>query len=158
MPLPDILGKLTWTWSGGTLDLQTAKVYFDVFSGYDEYPEVRGEDDVIPGLSGRYRRNRIDDVAIVELRGHIRGVGATKAARAADFRASVVAVKAALDPTGSGGTLAVLTPYLGVPSGSKSIVGYPLSPGLLGGPLENYMSYARYSIEIEAIGNPPRWA
>jgi len=158
MPPPDILGKLTWAWSGGTLDLQTAKVYFDVYSGLAEHPEVRGQDDIIPGLAGRYRRNRIDDRLIVELRGHIRGVGATKTARAADFRASVVAVKAALDPTGSGGTLAVLTPYLGLPSGSQSIVGYPLSPGLLGGPLENYMSFSRFSIEIEAVGNPPRWA
>ena len=155
---PDIFGKLTWAWSGGTLDLQTAKVYFDVWQGFNEHPEVRGQDDVIPGLPGRYRRNRVDDRLIVELRGHIRGVGATKAARATDFRASVAACKAAFDPTGTGGTLAVLTPYLGLPSGSQSIVGYPLSPGLFGGPLQNYMSYALFSIEIEAVGNPPRWA
>ena len=155
---PDIFGKLTWTWSGGTLDLQTAKVYFDVWQGFNELPAVRGEDDVVPGLAGRYRRNRVDDTLIIELRGHIRGVGATKAARATDFRASVAACKAAFDPTGTGGTLAVLTPYLGLPSGSQSIVGYPLSPGILGGPLLNYMSYALFSIEIEAVGNPPRWA
>jgi hypothetical protein len=155
---PDIFGKLTWVWSGGTYDLQTAKVYFDIHYGFNELPSTRGEDDIIPGLAGRYRRNRLDDQLIVELRGHVRGVGATKAARATDFRASVTALKAAFSPTGTGGTLAVLTPYMGLPSGSQSIVGYPLPPGPLGGELLNYMSFARFSIEIECIGNPPRFA
>lgn len=154
---PSILNSLTWTWSGGVLDLQTLKVYFDIHRGFNEHPDVRGRDDVVPGRAGRYRRNRVDDIQVIELRGWVRGVGATVLERQQDFRASVSAVKASLDPIGSGGTLTVLAPYLGLLSGSQSIQAYPANNPLLGGEVTNLMSFQRFSIELESVANPPRW-
>lgn len=152
---PIVTGGLVWDWSGGTLQLQTDKLFLDVFSGFNEHPEVRGKDDVVPGLPGRYRRNRVDDRLIIELRGWARGVGGTAVERQQDFRATVTALQASMDPTGSGGTLTVLSPYLGLVSGSQSIVAYPMT--MMGAELQNTMSFTRLSLELEAIGNPPRW-
>ena len=153
---PSILNSLTWTGAWGTLDLQTLKVYFDLVQGFNEYPEVKGRDDVVPGRPGRYRRNRVDDRAIIELRGWVRGIGATPTARRQDFRATVTALRGAMDPTGGAGTLAVLAPYLGLVSGSQSIVAYPLS--IMGGEVAASMAFQRFSIELESVANPPRWA
>lgn len=152
---PTIFNSLTWDWTGGTVDLQTPDTYFDIYQGFNEYPEVRGQDDVVPGLPGRMRRNRVDDVAVLELRGWVRGIGGTVVERQQAFRASVAALRASLDPTGEEGTLTVLAPYLGLASGSQSIQAYAVS--ILGGDHQNTMSFMRFSIELEAIGDPPRW-
>lgn len=153
---PIVTGGLTWAGAWGTYQLQTDKVFFDIHEGYNEHPAVRGKDDVIPGLPGRYRRNRVDDRLIVELRGWVRGEGSTPTERAEDFRASVTALKAVMDPTQGAGTLSVIAPYLGLPSGSDSLSDvYPVN--IMGSPLRSTMSYARFSIELEAVGNPPRW-
>lgn len=154
--MPILIGGLTWD-REATFQLQTAKVQFDIFRGFNELPETRGQDDVIPGLPGRYRRNRVDDVLEIELRGSVRGVGATVVARQQDFRASVTALQAAFDPIGGPGILTVLAPYLGLASGSVSINAYPVAPGLLGGNSHNLMSFMRFSIELVAVDNPPRW-
>lgn len=154
--MPILIGGLTWQ-RDATFQLQTAKVQLDIFRGFNELPETRGEDDVIPGLPGRFRRNRVDDVLEIELRGSVRGLGATVDARAQDFRASVTALQAAFDPVGGPGTLSVIAPYLGLPSGSQSIEAYPVAPGIMGGESHNLMSFMRFSIELIAIGDPPRW-
>jgi hypothetical protein len=149
-------GGLEWTVGSSTLELQTDRVFFDIHRGFNEHPEPRGRDDVIPGRPGRYRRNRVDDRLVIELRGWVRGIGADTDERQVDFRDAVTALKAAFDPTQAAGTLTVLSPYLGLPSGSQSISEvYPIN--LLGGEVSNTMSFQRFSIELEAVGNPPRW-
>jgi hypothetical protein len=156
MTLPIVTGGLTWLRSAVTYQLQTEAVFFDIFTGYNELPETRGSDDIVPGLAGRYRRNRIDDRLIIELRGWIRGVGGTTVERQQAFRASVTAIQTAFDPTGTSGTLTALAPYMGLSAGSKAITAYPMT--LLSDEGANTMSFARFSIELEAIGTPPRWA
>ena len=155
MPLPIVLGGLTWDRTGAYA-LQTGKVFFDLVQGFDAFPSTRGQDDVIPGLPGRVRRNRVDDRLIIELRGWVRGEGEDAIERQEDFRASVTALMAQFDPTGGEGTLSVVSPYLGLPSGSQSISAYPL-PWMEAAEMMNRMSFKRFSIELEAIGNPPRW-
>jgi hypothetical protein len=150
--MPLLLGKLSYK---GT-DLQTLKVYFDIASGFWEPAEVRGQDDIIPGLSGRFRRNRVKDRRIIELRGWIRGVGGTVLERQQDWGATTAAVMALMDPTGAAGTLQVTNPYMGLTSGTKTISAYPLN--LIGGEVDNSLSFQRWSIELEAVGTPPDWA
>ena len=156
MPLPIVTGGLVWD-RGSLYQLQTDKVFFELVQGYDAFPEVRGEDDVIPGRAGRDRRNRVDDRLIIELRGWVQGQGASRVARQQDFRASVTALMAQFDPTGDAGTLSVVSPYLGLPSGSDAILCYPL-PWMESADMAHYMSFKRFSIELEAVGDPPRWA
>lgn len=151
MPPPIVTGGLTYD----SVSLQTDRLFFDIYSGFNELPEVRGEDDVVPGKAGRYRRNRVDDRLIIELRGWVRGVGGTAVERQQDFRASVAVIQGMFDPTGGPGTLAVLSPYLGLPSGSQSISVYPMT--MLGGEQHNTMSFMRFSVELEAVDDPPRW-
>jgi hypothetical protein len=45
-----------------SVDLQTANIHLDLASGYAEPPDVRGEDDVIPGAAGREPGTRRADV------------------------------------------------------------------------------------------------
>lgn len=136
--------------------LQTEKVYFDLHSGYWEPADVRGVDNVAPGIPGRYRRNRVKDHRIIELRGWIRGHGSTASERQLDWAATTTAILALFDPTGAAGTLAVVSPYLGLPAGSKSISAYPLNA--VGGAVESEMTYQLWSLQLEAVGNPPDWA
>jgi hypothetical protein len=149
-------GGLEWERDSETLELQTDRVFFDIHRGFNEHPEPRGRDDVVPGRPGRYRRNRVDDRLVIELRGWVRGIGADAEERQQDFRDAVTALKAAMDPTGGAGTLTVIAPYLGLPAGSQSIEdAYPLN--MLGGEVSNTMAFQRFSIELEVVGNPPRW-
>lgn len=152
MPLPLPLNGLTYKGDS----LQTLETYFDIHSGFWEPADVRGQDDVIPGLAGRFRRNRVKDRRIIELRGFVQGIGGTQLERQQNWQAATAALMALMDPTGASGSLAVVAPYMGLPSGSKTITAYPLN--VVGGPVLNTMSFQRWSIELEAVGNPPDWA
>lgn len=152
-----VTGGLTWDGGASTApyELQTARVFFDLAAGFYGFPSVRGADDIVPGLPGRVRRNRVDDVLILELRGWVRGAGATVTDRRADFHAAAAELMSELEPTrATPGVLTVLPPYLGV-SVPFTIEAFPLP--WLEGPEFPGMSFRRFSIELEAIGNPPRW-
>lgn len=90
-------------------DLQDADfgIFLEVRRGLNEPPKVRGTDTVVPGLTGRYWRNRVADTRTLELVGYI-SPGTTGGGGAADragFRANVQTVQALFDPTEDPGDL-----------------------------------------------------
>jgi hypothetical protein len=93
-----------------SVDIQRAdfSVFLEVKRGLNEIPEVRGQDTVVPGLAGRYFRNRVADRRTIELRGFVSGYDATpsEAADRRDFRHRVEELRDLFDPTLDPGTLA----------------------------------------------------
>ena len=89
------------------LDLQSGAYRFDLVRGYFEPPDVRGEDDVIPGRPGRDAMTREADVLRPRIEGSIIGEGATRAERQASWHDATVALMAVLDMTLASGALVV---------------------------------------------------
>ena len=75
------------------------RLRFWVVDGLDDGLEIRGVDSVIPGAAGRVPRNRLWDRRVVEIAGWVRGVGASDAARADDFRDAMETLRTLFDPT-----------------------------------------------------------
>lgn len=75
--------------------------------GFDDTPEVRGSDTVIPGATGMVPRDRVWDHRTIELDGFIGGVGATEAEQAVDLRSLLEEYRALFDPTKSPATLTI---------------------------------------------------
>jgi hypothetical protein len=133
--------------------LQTEKVYFDLWTGYAEPASFRGEDVTIPGADGVVWMPKVSDIREIELRGHIRGVGATEAERAASWRVSTDAVISVLmDYTAAPGTLLLDAPYLGLAS-SFSIEAVAVDA--IGGPILNCTSYQVWSVRL--LAHSPDW-
>lgn len=95
-----------------SVDLQRAdfSVFLEVKRGLNELPEVRGKDTTVPGLTGRYFRNRVADRRELELVGYVSGYSASpgESAERRDFRHRVEELRALFDPTADPGTLAAL--------------------------------------------------
>jgi hypothetical protein len=149
------------TFDGTDIKEATARtaggIYLDVVSGFDGVADVRGTDIVIPGRPGRTPLNRVADRRLIELRGYIHGGPDTDTLvnRQIDYRANVVVFQGLFDPTDAAKALVVTTPYLGLPSGSKSISARFLNAiwaEVVGG------FFCRVSVQLEAVGNPPDWA
>lgn len=85
-------------------------IFLELVSGLTgEGLSVRGVDVTIPGLAGRVARLRRADVRRIELRGFVRGVGATRADAIADFRANMDDLDALFDKTADPAVLSVTT-------------------------------------------------
>lgn len=148
------------------VDLQTLNLHFDLASGYAEPPEVRGEDDIISGATGREEGARRADVRRVVFTGHVRGTGATQAARTLSWRIATDVLAAILDRTLSPGTLLVgpaapaqfpnAAAYLGL-TVNRQLTGVRVL-NFMAGPVESHMSYQTWSIELQSIASPPNWA
>jgi hypothetical protein len=130
-------------------DIRTSAIHFDLVRGYSERADVRGEDTVIPGNAGRTARTRVKDRRVIELRGYITG------ATAAAWRISTDAALALFDPSLAAGDVVLTTPYLGIAAGSKTVSARVLN--VAGGPI-TASRFQTWSVELEAIGDPPDWA
>lgn len=137
-----------------SVGIHTPTLYLDVASSIYEPATQRGEDDVVAGLPGRFRRNRIPDVRTIELVGYTRGIGATIADRQESWHDAEEDLGGLLDPN-TGGTLLLIAGYLGLP-GNASVTAYPLN--WIAGVPQGTMTYRRWTIELEAVGNPPDWS
>jgi len=75
--------------------------------GFDEAPEVRGEDTIIPSAAGRTARDRKFDYRVIEIQGWVMGTGATEVLMRSDHRAAMNTLRTLFDPTQTPKTLAV---------------------------------------------------
>jgi hypothetical protein len=130
-------------------DIRDVNIHFDVVRGYAELPSVRGEDTIIPGKAGRTVRARKKDRRVIELRGYI------QATTAATWRTKTDTAMALFDPSLTPGALVITTPYLGLGAGSKTVQARTLS--VVGGQIVA-SRFQLWTIELEAVGDPPDWS
>jgi len=83
------------------------RLTFWLVRGLDEAANVRGSDIVVPGTAGRTVRDRVRDNRVIEIEGHVLGVGATAAAQTDDFRDAMETLRALFDETASPAALVV---------------------------------------------------
>lgn len=134
-------GGLSWQ----TED-ESGRTYLEIVRGLNETPEMRGEDDVMPGAPGRFARNRQPDVRTIELAGFIEGYGADSAERAAAFRTRMKLLQSAFNPE----LTDVLT--VGLEDGTSASIN-ARTLNLLS---EQLIAWAaRVSIELESVD--PNW-
>lgn len=136
-------------------DLQTPTLHLDIVRGFFEPPEVRGEDDVIPMAAGREEQTRIADRLLIRLEGYVLGAGLTELLRQQSFYATTQALMALMGLTLASGPLVVTPPYLGLPSGTRTVQAKAV--GLVGGDVQHCYTYQRWSIDLECIASPPAW-
>lgn len=73
-------------------------IFLEIKQGFNETPEVRGIDVVVPRADGRIARNRRADIRQIVLQGYVAGSGATHADEMDAFRANVLIMQAFFDP------------------------------------------------------------
>jgi len=150
------------TFGGTDIKEATARtaggIYLDIVSGFDGLADVRGSDLVIPGRAGRTPLSRVKDRRLIELRGYIHGGPDTDTLvnRQIDYRANVVTFQTLFDPDDAAKSLVVTTPYLGLPSGTKTIAARFLNA--IWGVVDGGGIFCLVSVQLEAVGNPPDWA
>lgn len=137
------------------VDIQTANIHLDIVSGYFEPALVSGEDDVVPGASGRQEMPRRKDRRVVRLEGWVKGTGATLALRQASFHTSMLALMVIMDRTTASGNLIVTATYMGLAAGTKTLSCKCIN--MVGGPLLAGMTFQRWSFDLESIASPPEW-
>lgn len=137
-------------------DIQTANIHLDLVRGYAEPPEVRGEDDIIPGAAGRQEQSRQKDRRVIRLEGWVKGTGATLLDRQKSWRIATDALLALMSFTLSSGTLTINNNYLGLADTvSKSISCKCIN--VLGGPIQSGGTFQRWSFDLECVASPPDW-
>jgi hypothetical protein len=134
----------------------TAGIWLDLVSGHAEPADVRGEDDIVPGASGRSEGEWQRDVRRIQLEGHVRGFGATREERSSDWRANTDALMAVMQMHDAPGLVEVIGPYLGIPTGDTHFLNARCIR-VLPGPVTNRMSYQAWSFTLECIDSPPEW-
>lgn len=122
-------------------------INLDLWTGYFEPPEVRGEDRVIPGKPGLWLGNRVENDRELTLNGWVRGKGSDEEERTADWHDKTVALMAVLDRTLGPGELVIPAAYLGVPN-DKVIEVVTLS--MIPGRIRACMSYQTWSVDLLA--------
>jgi hypothetical protein len=135
----------------------TGGIYLDIVSGYDDVAEARGTDIVIPGRPGLTPLSRVKHRRLIELRGYVNGdpTTATLALRQQSYRTHVATLQGLIDSDDAAKSLVVTTPYLGLPSGSKTISARYVN-AIWDVVVAGY--FCRVSVQLEAVGNPPDWA
>jgi hypothetical protein len=123
-------------------------IFLDLYrGGPGDIPEVRGEDDVIPGLDGRVVRNRRMDRLTIELRGFVRGTGTTETDQREDYWDNRILLASWFDPTSTGPLVATL------PGGLEfTIQARTLPPFVFN---QHVPSYAEVSVQLESAD--PEW-
>lgn len=120
------------------------RLIFRLSRGLYDSPEVRGRDTVIPGTAGRTVRSRVRDRRVVELEGHIFGVGATDALQQADVESALESLRTLFSPTRAVANLVIATS-----TGTKTIACRPLNMVVDEG---EAVVYRHVSVELEAVG------
>lgn len=138
------------------LDLQDEGIWLDLASGLAEPPEVRGDDVLIPGKPGRTWMPKVADRRLIELRGHVHGMGVTLSDRQEAWREATDALMAVLDFTAAAGALEVDGPYLGIPAGVTYSI-QAVAVNTVGGDVQGTMTFQLWSVRLEALGDPPEW-
>lgn len=139
-----------------SVELQTAKIHFDIPSGFFEPADVRGKDIIVPGRTGRVYFARVKDSRSVELQGYVMGIGATPQERSEDWHASTQALMAVMDYSLAAGALVASEGYLGLPAGDIATL-QARCVNAIPGPVLNCMSFQRWSFELECVASPPEW-
>ena len=134
-------------------DVQTANIFLDLIRGYGEPPDVRGEDDVVPGAAGREEGDWEADRLRILLEGWVKGTGATLVAQQQSWRTSTDALMALMNRAASPGALVITAPYYGLAAGSKTIQARCVN--VVPGPIQAAMTFQRWSFELVAID--PEW-
>ena len=136
-----------------TDDARTADWYFDLLEGLPghEYPQVRGEDVIAPGREGRYTGNRVYDFQELLIEGFISGRGADPEERRENWHANTKTILGVMDLDTSPGSL-IAAPgsnaYLGLTASWEIQV---RTLDIMPGPIQNGMSFQRWSIRLECI-------
>lgn len=124
-----------------------ARWLIGLVSGLDDSWEVRGEDDIVPSLSGRIPRNRVRDRLPILLEGTLLGVGETDAEQRSDIRASWEEVRTLFVNTRDPAELSVE-----LEDGSTAtILARPLN--VVPGPVDLAV-VRKVSIQLEAVCDP----
>lgn len=121
--------------------------WFDLTYGIWGGLEVRGEDVVVPGLAGRYPRNRVKDRRVIVLHGYV------LATSEANYKTTMDALETVFDPSLVAGNLVVNSPYL-ISSGTKTISARYVSDtrnDLVSGLV------TEFDVTMECIATPPDW-
>lgn len=107
-------------------------------------PSVRGQDIVVPGLTGRIARNRIADFWRIPLVGYVAGTGSTESGLRSSFATLRATLRTLFDPTNDPAPLVAT-----LEDGSEwTIQARPMPMPLW----ENVVpSMARVSYELEAV-------
>lgn len=140
---------------GGTDIHDVNGIYLELLGGFDGVAEVRGADIIIPGRPGMTPLSRVKHRRLITLAGYVAGSGASAAAERQDYRANIVVVQTLFDPDDAAKALVVTTPYLGLPSGSKTISARFLN-AIWDDPIGDV--FRGLTVQLEAVGNPPDWA
>jgi len=135
---------------------QDSTIWFDIFSGFSERPEARGDHLVIPQKPGKTEMTLVADRLQIELRGFIRGIGGTQVERQQSWREATDAAMAVFDPVLTAGELEVEGPYMGLPTGVSRTLD-ALTADAIGGEILNRHSYQKWTIRLLCITDPPEW-
>lgn len=137
---------MSLTFKGNNLQPANRSLFFEIAEGLHEPPGVRGRDTIVPSLAYRIHRNRVNDSLPIVLVGWVSGIGATDAAKASSFTATMKLVRTWFDPTtGAGNLVAGLNDAT---TGTISAVARDVAPGPL-----VWAAFRRISIELEAFAD-----
>lgn len=149
--MPPIYGGLTYR----GVDIQNENLFLDLMGSLYEPSFHRGQDDVVPGMPGKYRRNRVPEQRLVPLKGWTRGTGETAVDRRESFDAAESVLGAILDPATDEGLLIAIPPYMGLSGTSQGLLA--VVSEWTAGNIQGSLSFRRWTVVLEAVGNPPDW-
>lgn len=145
-----------------TLELQDpTNGYMGTISagGLDSIPTVRGEDDIVPGASGRVTRTRVGDSLPVVIHMLVMGSGSTHDAIAESYLTRMTALKDVFDPTADPFTLTIHPTAKAV--GGKVASGKTATIKVrclrFVGPPAIGDEVREFDIECESVDSPPVW-
>lgn len=104
-------------------------LFLQLKKGIGEIPMVRGVDQVIPRLAGRYPRARVADRMVIELEGLVRGIpdeADDDPSEGEAYYTLVLAMKTLFDPTKAPASLSCV-----LPDGSTASINVRVVPPLL---------------------------
>lgn len=87
------------TYAGTDIQESDLGIFLEIYRGLSEVPTVRGRDTTVPARAFTIPRNRVADSLTIELRGLVRGEGASEAAQRSDFRSKVDSLRTLFAPT-----------------------------------------------------------
>jgi len=134
-------------------NIQTANIAMHLLRGYAEPPEVRGQDDVVPGAEGLEEGAWEADHRRLLIEGWVKGTGATLTAQQQSWRANTDSLLALMDRAASPGALVISAPYLGLSAGTKTIQARCVN--VVPGPIQAAMTLQHWSFELIALD--PDW-
>ena len=139
-----------------TVNIKTANINMELVRGYAEPAEVRGDDDVIPGASGRREQSRQKDRLILRLEGWVKGTGTTLLDRQKSWRTNTDALLALMDFTLASGNLVISDNYLGLADATTKTISCKCI-NYVPGPIQAAGTLQRWSFDLECVASPPVW-